>query len=112
IIERYYTSFFCHNKCDTLKGNKQIRVGVVYMSETSKSEARENRILVNSEIEVHGKKPLIAYLLWFFLGNFGGHRFYFGKIGTASLQLFLAVAGYLTVWFFLGFIFLIPLWIW
>lgn len=82
------------------------------MEDVSKSEARENRILVNTEIEAHGKKPLIAYLLWFFLGNFGGHRFYFGKIGTASLQLFLAVAGYLTVWFFLGFLFLIPLWIW
>src|SRR5690625_5321727 len=86
--------------------------GVVFMEDVSKSEARENRILVNTEIEAHGKKPLIAYLLWFFLGNFGGHRFYFGKIGTASLQLFLAVAGYLTVWFFLGFFFLIPLWIW
>src|SRR5699024_12689492 len=80
----------------TLKDNKRMEKGVVFMEDVSKSEARENRILVNTEIEAHGKKPLIAYLLWFFLGNFGGHRFYFGKIGTASLQLFLAVAGYLT----------------
>ncbi|WP_342621698.1 NINE protein, partial [Pseudomonas aeruginosa] len=24
-----------------------------------------------------------AYLLWFFLGGFGAHRFYLGKTGTA-----------------------------
>lgn len=33
------------------------------------------------------KSKGIAYLLWFFLGIIGGHRFYLGKIGTGILYL-------------------------
>ncbi len=28
------------------------------------------------------KSPVVAYLLWFFLGGFGAHRMYMGKIGS------------------------------
>lgn len=34
------------------------------------------------------KKKLPAFLMCFFLGCFGIHRFYVGKIGTGVLQLF------------------------
>ncbi|MFI6256001.1 TM2 domain-containing protein [Micromonospora zamorensis] len=30
----------------------------------------------------------IAYLFWFFLGFFGGHQFYLGKVGRGLLYLF------------------------
>jgi TM2 domain-containing membrane protein YozV len=33
------------------------------------------------------KSKGVAYLLWFFLGIFGGHRFYLEKIGTGVLYL-------------------------
>jgi hypothetical protein len=33
------------------------------------------------------KSKGVAYLLWFFLGVFGAHRFYLGKIGTGILYL-------------------------
>ena len=37
-----------------------------------------------SEIHTQQQKSAaVAYLLWFFLGCFGGHRFYFGKTGSA-----------------------------
>lgn len=33
------------------------------------------------------KSKMVAYLLWFFLGIFGAHRFYLEKIGTGVLYL-------------------------
>jgi len=33
------------------------------------------------------KKILPAFLLYFFLGVFGAHRFYVGKIGTCITQI-------------------------
>lgn len=33
------------------------------------------------------KSKFIAYLLWFFLGLFGVHRFYLGKVGSGILYL-------------------------
>lgn len=35
-----------------------------------------------------GKSELVAFLLFWFLGGFGIHRFYVGKIGTGILWLF------------------------
>jgi len=34
------------------------------------------------------KSKGIAYLLWFFFGYLGLHRFYLGKVGTGLLYLF------------------------
>jgi TM2 domain-containing membrane protein YozV len=55
----------------------------------------------------------LAYLLWFFTGGVGGHRFYLGRTGSAVAQLILAVLGW-PLLFAAGFglVFLIPLGIW
>lgn len=67
------------------------------------------------------KSMLLAYILWFFLGYLGVHRFYLGRIGSAvaillitaisSVLVFVAVGalGYavVAVWLFID-IFLIP----
>lgn len=42
------------------------------------------------------KKILPAFLLCFFLGVFGAHRFYVGKTGTAILQIL--TLGGLGIW--------------
>lgn len=42
------------------------------------------------------KKPVIAWLLWFFFGALGGHRFYLGDTGVALGMLF--TLGGLGVW--------------
>lgn len=34
---------------------------------------------------------VVAYVLWYFLGLFGGHRFYLRKTGTAIAQLILSI---------------------
>ncbi|KJR41621.1 membrane protein containing TM2 domain protein [Candidatus Magnetoovum chiemensis] len=44
------------------------------------------------------KSRLIALLLCFFLGWFGGHRFYVNKIGTGILMMF--TMGGFGMWYF------------
>ncbi|WP_059041837.1 MULTISPECIES: TM2 domain-containing protein [Paenibacillus] len=48
-------------------------------------------LLLESEVKNQGKNMFVAYILWYFLGIFGGHRFYMGKIGTAVTQLILSL---------------------
>jgi TM2 domain-containing membrane protein YozV len=66
--------------------------------------------------EANRKSTGAAYLLWFFLGGFGAHRFYLGQTGTAIAQLLLLLLGWIPVfigWIVLGLwllvdLFLIP----
>jgi TM2 domain-containing membrane protein YozV len=49
----------------------------------------------------------VAYILWWFFGIFGGHRFYLGRSGSAiamllislfSIPLMFVIIGFLTIW--------------
>jgi len=51
------------------------------------------------------KRILPAFLLCFFFGLFGAHRFYVGKTGTALLQL--VTLGGLGIWATIDFIMII-----
>ncbi len=51
------------------------------------------------------KRILPAFLLCFFLGCFGAHRFYVGKIGTGILQL--VTLGGLGIWAIIDFIMIV-----
>jgi TM2 domain-containing membrane protein YozV len=64
--------------------------------------------------EANKKTALVAYLLWFFLGLFGAHNFYLGRIGVAVTQLILSlilVGMIITIFWVLVDAFLIPAWI-
>jgi len=61
---------------------------------------------------VSSKSRLAVTLLAFFLGQFGAHRFYLGKIWTAVVMLILTIAGYATIMFTFGYIFLAAVGIW
>ena len=61
----------------------------------------ENVPVANGEV----KKILPAFLLCLFLGMFGAHRFYVGKIGTGVAQLL--TLGGLGIWTLIDFIMLI-----
>ncbi|UVI31377.1 TM2 domain-containing protein [Paenibacillus spongiae] len=56
----------------------------------SQLDARELLIL-EQEVKNNGKNMVVAYILWYFLGLFGGHRFYMKKTGSAVAQLILSI---------------------
>jgi TM2 domain-containing membrane protein YozV len=51
------------------------------------------------------KRILPAALLCFFLGVFGAHRFYVGKVGTGVLELL--TGGGLGIWWLIDFILIV-----
>lgn len=58
------------------------------------------------------KSIAVAYILWFFFGQLGVHRFYLGRIKTGVVQLILGVIGWFLLPVGVGLFLLIPLWIW
>jgi len=70
--------------------------------------------LVKAEaLDISPKSRLATTLFAAFLGAFGAHRFYLGKIGSAVGMLILGIAGCSTLWIFgLGAIPLIIVGIW
>ena len=51
------------------------------------------------------KNYIVTLLLCFFLGNFGAHRFYVGKIGTGLLMIF--TLGGFGIWLIIDFILIV-----
>jgi TM2 domain-containing membrane protein YozV len=49
------------------------------------------------------KSTGIAYLLWFFLGGLGVHRFYLGQTGTGAAMLILCLLSSATTFIVVGF---------
>ncbi len=52
--------------------------------------------------EVSDKKRLVAFLLCFFLGGLGVHRFYVGKVGSGIAQI--VTFGGFGIWWLIDFI--------
>jgi len=58
------------------------------------------------------KSTLIAYLLWWFLGYFGAHRFYLGHTGSAIAMLIITLISLAGTLILIGFVGLIAIGIW
>ncbi len=53
-------------------------------------------LILRQETDSKRKRVATTWLLWVFLGLFGAHRFYLGRIGTGFAQLF--TLGGLFIW--------------
>jgi len=61
--------------------------------------------ILNSEMEKHKKSTAVAYLLLFFLGSFGIHKFYLSNTMMGILYLVLFILGAATSTIGIGFLF-------
>ncbi|MDG4576256.1 MAG: TM2 domain-containing protein [Defluviicoccus sp.] len=64
------------------------------------------------QYDANKKSSTTAYLLWFFLGWSGAHRFYIGNTGTGAAILILSVVGFALSVVGVGFIILLVPLIW
>lgn len=62
-------------------------------------------------LEEQKKNPVVAYILWWFLGFFGAHRFYMGK-SNAVTMLVISIVSFLTMVIVVGYIGLIAMFVW
>jgi len=57
-------------------------------------------MVLETEVKNRGKDMVVGYLLWWFLGLFGAHRFYMGRTGSAIAMLVLSITliGMIATW--------------
>lgn len=67
--------------------------------------------LEQKKLEAHQLNITAAYLLWFFLGSFGAHRFYCKKPHAVTM-LVLELIGWISAVFVIGFIPLMIVFVW
>lgn len=65
------------------------------------------------QYDANKRSALVAYLLWFFLGTFGAHRFYAGRVASGVVQLLVTLVSMLLTFVLIGYagLFLIGLWV-
>lgn len=79
---------------------------------TEQSNVTKKELKTALSLAIGRKSILIAYILWFFLGFIGGHRFYLGKKISAIVMLMLFLIGSLLSMVGVGLIFFAILGLW
>ena len=54
--------------------------------------------------EANKKSVGLAYLLWFFFGLVGGHRFYAGRVASGAAMLAITLVSFFLMAVFIGFV--------
>ncbi|MEY3230793.1 MAG: TM2 domain-containing protein [Phycisphaerales bacterium] len=69
---------------------------------------------VNQQLlyDAHKKSLLVAYLLWWFLGWAGAHRFYLGRTGSAIVMLMVFVISSVLLLIMIGWFGYVALGLW
>ena len=70
----------------------------------------DNRVMMMYDVEK--KSMVLAYLLWFFLGSFGAHRFYMGRIFSAIVMCVIFVISWILTVILIGFVGIVIIFVW
>jgi len=63
-----------------------------------------NDALAMMRYDADKKSVLVAYILWFFLGWLGAHRFYLGRVPTAVAQFALCAVSWILSFVLIGYL--------
>ncbi len=72
----------------------------------------EQQLLLEQRLRKERKSLLVVYLLWFFLGPLGLHRFYLGRLASGAALALLAVTGLFLMYYGYGVIVLTIVGLW
>lgn len=61
------------------------------------SLTNEQLILIEQKVTNESKSLFLAYALWYFLGVFGGHRFYLNGLQSGMLYILFWIVGLVTI---------------
>ena len=64
------------------------------------------------QYDANKKSALIAYVLWFFLGWLGAHRFYLGRVASGVAMLLISLFSWLLTLILIGYLGLLLVGIW
>lgn len=79
---------------------------------TEETNVTKDELKAVMNLAIGKKSVVLAYVLWFFLGGFGAHRFYLGKTVSAIIMLAMTMLGIITSVIGVGLIFLVIVGIW
>jgi TM2 domain-containing membrane protein YozV len=79
------------------------------MKDPTVSDYEMRRLLA---LNIGRKSVIIAFILWFFFGLLGVHRFYLDKIGTGIMMALLSIIGGMTAPILIGIPLLVIVGIW
>lgn len=87
------------------------------LAKVNKDESKlhaSQQILINQAVNAKSHSMTTVWIIWLALGIWGGHRFYLhgSKSKSAITMLCLTTLGWLTVIFFVGWLFLLATCIW
>lgn len=77
-------------------------------------ERRQDDAELMMRYDANKKSALLAYLIWFFLGWFGLHRLYLGRIMSGLVMLAIFGVSWLLTFIligFLGYLIIVPWWL-
>lgn len=72
----------------------------------------EQEIRKAMALSIGRKSVVIAILLWLFLGGFGVHRMYLGKVASGVVMAILTIVGWFTLAIVIGIIPLLIVFVW